>query len=71
MREMPKLREEIMDVLVRGAVGVQSEDLKNKNWWFERSEEGQVFAFFVLESSEKSVVGVDERLGVNIIERDS
>ncbi len=48
-----ELRKEVVDVLVRGFIGV----LENKAWRLERSEKRQVFPFFVLESSEKSDVG--------------
>ena len=54
-------------MLVLGSVGVESEYLlQNKTGWLERCEEGQVFSFFVLDGGEKSVVGVDERLGGDI-----
>ncbi len=55
-----------MDVLVRGTIGVESEDLENKTWWPEIGEKRELF--FVLSSSEESAVGVDERLAGDIIE---
>jgi hypothetical protein len=59
-----KLRKKIVDVLVRGAEGVVSEDLENKARWLESDEKRQVF---FLESSEKSAVGVDGRRGISAV----
>ncbi len=59
-----ELRKYIVDESVRGVVGLESEDLENKTWWLESGKEGQVFAFFV---HEKSAVGFDGRVGVDVI----
>ena len=56
-----ELREEIVNVLVRGTEGVEGENLKNKTGWLEGSKKRQVSLFFVLESSKKSSIGVDGR----------
>ena len=56
-----ELREEIVNVLVRGAKSVEGENLENKTGWLEGSKKRQVSLFFVLESSEKSSNGVDGR----------
>ncbi len=57
-----------MEALVRVAVGVESKDLENKDGWLKRGEKRQIFAFFVLESSEESAIGVDGRRRSDIIE---
>jgi hypothetical protein len=44
-----ELRREIMDMLICGAVEVESKDLGNKVWWLKRGEKRH--AFFVLEVS--------------------
>ncbi len=62
-----ELTKKIVDMLVRGAIGVESHNLENKTRKLEKGEKGQVFAIFVHESSEESAVGVDERLGGDII----
>ncbi len=52
-------------------MGVEREDLENKNGWLESDEKRRVFAFLVLESSEESAIGVDEGLEGDIMESDS
>jgi hypothetical protein len=56
-----ELREEIVNVLVRGTKSVEGENLENKTGGLEGSKKRQVSLFFVLESSEKSSNGVDGR----------
>ncbi len=46
-----KVREEIVNVLVRGTKGVEGENLENKTGRLEGGEKRQVSFFFVLESS--------------------
>ncbi len=65
-----ELEKKIVDVLVRGSVVVESEDLESKTGWLERGEEGQILGFFVLESCEESSIDVDGKLEVDIIESD-
>jgi hypothetical protein len=57
MAPVLELRKEVVDVLVRGSIRVESEQLENKTRWLKRGEEGQVFVFWV-----------DGRRGGDIIE---
>lgn len=62
------LREEIANILVSIALSVVSKDLENRTWWLERSEKWKIAALLVVESSKKkSDIGVDWRLGVDVI----
>ncbi len=47
----------LVNVLVSGAIGVESEDLEDKIWWLEKGDKREIGLFFVLESSEKSALG--------------
>ena len=52
------LRKEIMDILVRGYVVVESKNLENKTSWLKRGKEGHLFVFFVLQTVRKALLGL-------------
>ncbi len=52
------LRKEIMDMLVRGYVVVESKDLENKTQWLKRGKEGHLFVFLILQTVRKALLGL-------------
>ena len=48
-----ELREEIVNVLVRGTKGVEGENLENKTGWLEGGEKRQVSLFFFFLKKQK------------------